>query len=169
MQKYLPDYSSRRHSQRISATPVRTWVAVKQDCPVVCAHCTCMAGIGEACSHIAAVLFTIEGNTRAKKRFTCTSFLCSWHPPSFCAVPFAKLADIDLSTPLQKRKKITLLNKGESSRSSQQTSQAQAPTEEAQELYSELAKTGKPVVLSSVPEYCENYVPLVQKKFYPSR
>ena len=40
-----------RHSQRVSATPVRTWVAVKQDGAVVCAHCTCIAGLGEACSH----------------------------------------------------------------------------------------------------------------------
>ena len=70
----------------------------------------------EACSHIAAVLFTIEGNTQAKKRYKCTSFLCSWHPPSFRAIPFAKLADIDFSTLLQKRKKITLLKKGDLSR-----------------------------------------------------
>ena len=24
----------------------RTWVAVQQDSPVVCTHCTCMAGLG---------------------------------------------------------------------------------------------------------------------------
>ena len=119
-----------RHSQRVSATPVRTWVAVKQDGPVVCAHCTCMAGLGEACSHITALLFTIEGNTQTKKRLTCTSLPCKWLPPSFRAVPFAKLADIDFSTPLQKRKKLTSLNKGESSRSSQPTKQVQEPSEE---------------------------------------
>ena len=157
-----------RHSQRVSATPVRTWVALKQDGPVVCAHCTCMAGLGEACSHIAALLFTIEGNTQTKKRLTCTSLPCSWLPPSFRAVPFAKLADIDFSTPLQKRKKLTSLNKGESSRSSQPTKQVQEPTEEeVQEFYSELAKTGKPVVLSLVPKHCENFVPLSAKGVLP--
>ena len=107
-----------------------------------------MAGIREACSHIAAVLFTIEENTQAKKRFTCTSLPCSWLPPSFHTVSFAKLADIDFSNPFQKRKQITLLNKFESSRSSQQTSQAQTPPEEVQEVYSELAKTGKPATLT---------------------
>ena len=56
-----------RHSQRVSATPVRTWVAVKQDGPVVCAHCTCVAGLGEARSHVAAVLFTMEGNTERRR------------------------------------------------------------------------------------------------------
>ena len=36
-----------------------------------------------------------------------------------------------------------------------------------QELYSELAKTGKQVVLSLVPEYCENYVSLSAKGVLP--
>ena len=132
-----------QYSQRVSATPVRTWVAVKQGCPVVCAYCTCMASLGESYSCIAAVLFTTEGNTH----FTCTSLPCTWHTPSYRAFPFAKLADIDFSILLQKWKKITSLNKGESSSSSQQTNQAQEPTEEVQKLYSELAKTGNPRIL----------------------
>ena len=27
---------------------------------VLCGHCTCIAGLGEVCSHIGAVLFTVE-------------------------------------------------------------------------------------------------------------
>ena len=93
---------------------------------------------------------------------------CSGLPLSFRAVPFARLTDIDFSTPLQKRKKLTSLNKGESSRSSQPTKQVQEPTEEeVQEFYSELAKTGKPVVLSLVPKHCENFVPLSAKGVLP--
>ena len=123
-----------------------------------------MAGLGEACSRIAAVLFTIEGNTQVKKRFTCTSLPCSWLPPSFRAVPFAKLADMDFLTPLQKRKMITLLKKGESSRTV-----ASRPAKPGHQLKKkcrnciELAKTGQPVVLLLVTEYCENYVPLSAK------
>lgn len=30
----------------------------------MCGHCTCMAGLGEVCSHIAAVLFSIETAVR---------------------------------------------------------------------------------------------------------
>ena len=100
-----------QHSQRVSATQVKTWVAVKQDSPVVCAHCACMAGLGEACSHMATLLFTVEGNTQMKNRLTCTSLLCSRFPPSFCTIPFAKLAGIDFSTPLQKQ--ITSLTNSE--------------------------------------------------------
>ena len=111
-----------QHSQRVSATQVKTWVAVKQDSPVVCAHFACMAGLRRGLLTLAAPLFTIEGNTQTKNRLTCTSLLCSWFPP-FCTIPFAKLADIDFSTPLQKQK-ITTLTNSESFRSSQQTNQA---------------------------------------------
>ena len=32
------------HSQRLSASPLRPWVAVTFDGIIVCAHCNCMAG-----------------------------------------------------------------------------------------------------------------------------
>ncbi|KAH7947549.1 hypothetical protein HPB52_013148 [Rhipicephalus sanguineus] len=41
------------HSQAISSQPLEPWLLVKQDGMVEAAHCTCMAGLGEACSHIA--------------------------------------------------------------------------------------------------------------------
>ena len=56
-----------KHSQTLSATPLKVWVGCKSNGEVVAAHCTCMAGIGEACSHIAAVLFAAEANTQVKK------------------------------------------------------------------------------------------------------
>jgi len=43
-----------RHSQRLSSSPVRCWVV---DGCVLFGRCTCMAGLGEACS---ALLFTLE-------------------------------------------------------------------------------------------------------------
>ena len=86
-----------RHSQRVSATPVHARVAVEQVGVVLYAHCTCMAGLG---SHIAAILFTLDANTRTKQ--TCTSLPCSWLPPTLSSV---QIADIDFSAPMQKRKK----------------------------------------------------------------
>ena len=38
-----------RHSQRLSAAPLQPWVAAEDTGVVICAHCTCMAGLGEAC------------------------------------------------------------------------------------------------------------------------
>ena len=52
-----------KHSQSLSSPSLKVWVAFKASGEVLCAHCTCMAGLGEACSHIAAVLFTAEANT----------------------------------------------------------------------------------------------------------
>ena len=88
-----------RHSQSITATPLKLWVVVEQSGVVVCAHCDCMAGLAEACSriYIAAVLFALEANTQVKKSMSCTSLPCTWLPPSFQSVTYAPIANIDLS------------------------------------------------------------------------
>ena len=95
-----------KHSQRISASPLKPWIAVEKVGTVLCAHCTCKAGLGEACSHIAALLFALEANTQMKKTLSCTSLPCSWLPPSFRSVPYAPVSEIDFSTPRQKRIKV---------------------------------------------------------------
>ena len=93
-----------KHSQRLSVPPLKVWVATRQNGVVLCAHCTCMAGIGEACSHVAALLFAAEANTQLKSQHSSTSLPCSWLPPSFRSVPFAEESDIDFTSPSLKRK-----------------------------------------------------------------
>ena len=44
----------------------------------MCAHCNCMAGAGEACSHIAALLYTIWTGVRMRKETAITSERCRW-------------------------------------------------------------------------------------------
>lgn len=105
-----------KHSHRLTVPAVKVWVATKNDGEVMCAHCSCMAGLGEACSHIAALLFAAQTNTELKTQFTCTSFPCSWLPPSFRSVPFAEIAQIDFSSASQKRK--CLMKTSEASSSS---------------------------------------------------
>lgn len=75
-----------KHSQSLSSPSLKVWVAFKASGEVLSAHCTCMAGLGEACSHIAAVLFTAETNTCAKSQFSSTSLPRSWLPPSFQSI-----------------------------------------------------------------------------------
>lgn len=48
-------------------TPLKCWVAVDKDGVVLCGHCLCMAGLGEVCSHVAAVLFLLEDWGRKSK------------------------------------------------------------------------------------------------------
>lgn len=47
-----------KHSQKLSATPAKPWVAVEKIGIAICCHCTCMAGLGKhapilelSCSH----------------------------------------------------------------------------------------------------------------------
>ena len=60
-----------RHSQKLSAPSLQPWVGVEKDGKVLCAHCTCKAGLGEACSHIAALLFAVDANTRITRHRRC--------------------------------------------------------------------------------------------------
>lgn len=45
-------YGTVKHSQRLSASPLEAWAAVERDGLVICAHCNCMAGLGEKHAHM---------------------------------------------------------------------------------------------------------------------
>jgi hypothetical protein len=45
---------------RIHDQPLEPWLIVSDDGSVQSAHCTCLAGLSEGRSHIAAVLFAME-------------------------------------------------------------------------------------------------------------
>lgn len=79
-----------RHSQSVKAAPLLPWVAADKDGTIICSHCTCMAGLGEACSHIAAVLFAVETYNRLTKDNACTSQLCAWLPPTMQNKAYSK-------------------------------------------------------------------------------
>ena len=42
------------------------WLVIERDGSVVNAHCNCMAGIGEVCSHVGALLFSIEAAVKIR-------------------------------------------------------------------------------------------------------
>ena len=84
-----------RHSQSVSAALLQPWVAAETNGTIICAHCTCMAGLGEACSHIAALLFAQESRSKFEKDVACTSVPCQWLAPSLRSVEYSKISDID--------------------------------------------------------------------------
>ena len=84
--------------------PLQAWVAVEKKGLVICGLCNCMAGLGEACSHVAALLFLLDSNTHQKKNLSCTSQPCYWLPPTLKNVPFAKICDIDFTSPKRKHR-----------------------------------------------------------------
>ena len=70
-------------SQRQSktATMYCVWVVIHIDNGwILTANCTCMAGLGSSCSHVAALLFKLEAAAHFKlnNEVACTSKLCAW-------------------------------------------------------------------------------------------
>ena len=65
-----------KYSQSLSLPSLKVWVSVKQSGEVLYAHCSCMAGAVEACSHMASILFMLDMNTQIKQQFSHTSLPC---------------------------------------------------------------------------------------------
>ncbi|KAG5865962.1 hypothetical protein JTB14_012191 [Gonioctena quinquepunctata] len=68
-------------SQRTREKPLHVWVIVLPDGAVPCAHCTCMAGLSEVCSHVAAILFYLEARPSSEE-VSCTETTARWPVPS---------------------------------------------------------------------------------------
>ncbi|KAG4066124.1 hypothetical protein HA402_010326 [Bradysia odoriphaga] len=49
-----------KHSYRVNLKALKCWIVVDKSGIILSGHCDCMAGLGEVCSHIAAVLFLLE-------------------------------------------------------------------------------------------------------------
>ena len=55
-----------------------------------------MAGLGEVCSHVGAILFYLESANRT--RLTCTQTSCVWKEPAYVeAIPYVPIAELTLS------------------------------------------------------------------------
>ena len=52
------------HSMRVNEKPVLVWLISNASGEINTAHCTCMAGLGESCSHVGATLFFMETATK---------------------------------------------------------------------------------------------------------
>ena len=67
-------------SMRLNSKSHEPWVVAALDGVVQCAHCTCMAGLGEVCSHVGAILFKVEMGVRlGLTKKSCTSEACKWN------------------------------------------------------------------------------------------
>jgi len=157
-----------KHSQTLSAPPLKTWVACKSNGLVIVAHCTCMAGTGEVCSHIAAILFAADANTQVKQQQSCTSLPCSWLPPSFRTVEYLPVSEIDFTTPKQKRK-IGLPSAPSSAPATKKVCAVSTPTElELNDHFTKLSKTKlRPLLLSLESNFNNDFVPLYARGLLP--
>ena len=58
-----------RHSQSVYSPLLHPWVAAEKYGTILCVHCTCMAGLVEACAYTAAVLFLAEAKQYNEEKY----------------------------------------------------------------------------------------------------
>ena len=151
------------HSQRARDTPLKVWFLAEKDGTVIAAHCDCMAGLCEACSHVGAVLFAVESGVRIRDSTTCTQEKSKWMLPSHVReIPYLPVCDMDFTSA---KKKYDLMVENEVTPSGTRsdpgikTTGIPAPTADEQKFFFEsISKTQvKPAVLSLVPPFNEQF------------
>ncbi|XP_019861952.1 PREDICTED: uncharacterized protein LOC109590481 [Amphimedon queenslandica] len=78
------------------------WVITKPDGTIICGHCTCMAGLGESCSHVAAVLFKVECAVRLGHT-SVTAQKCLWNESFVSKITPSTVLDINFKRPKCRR------------------------------------------------------------------
>ena len=126
-----------------------------------------MAGLGETCTHIAAILFYLEATARIQgATTTCTQQTCQWIVPAyFKKIEYLPIKNIDFTSALGKKMKldevIDAMEPSTSKSSKTYPATGEKPTEsEMANFFDSLSKCKtKPAVLSVVPVFSENHVP----------
>ncbi|KAJ8964484.1 hypothetical protein NQ314_004771 [Rhamnusium bicolor] len=91
------------HSQRLHEKLLSPWIICKKEGSIISAHCDCVAGLREVCTHVAAVLFSIDEAVRKLEDVTRTGVKAYWMPPSNKPVEPKLIYEMDLSSPKRKR------------------------------------------------------------------
>ena len=129
------------------------------DGKILTAHCDCMAGLGETCSHVSSLLWVIAVGTEKRDSLTVTQKTAYWvMPPAVRSVTYAPIKNINFTG---KKKKAATNVKDDSSKSTKRRKLDNPTAEEKAQFLDALAscENAKPTVLAIMPEYCEKYVP----------
>ena len=158
-------YLQVNHSQRLNDPQLKPWVVVAEDGQVKGAHCNCVAGLGEACSHIGSILFyLLELVAKKEETVSVTSKKCRWSQPSresLKKVDYAEGRNIIFNNSQRiKKRKVA--------ETDAQHGIPPLNDNEATALYSSLAKcTGlnkklvKPAILSLISGHADAYIPSI--------
>ncbi|XP_016366014.1 uncharacterized protein LOC107706719 [Sinocyclocheilus rhinocerous] len=158
------------HSQRLSEAPLKAWVIISSTGEVSSAHCTCMAGVAETCTHVGALLFKVEATVRCREMRTVTDKPAYWILPSNVNKVHSEVGhQIDYTSASATRKSLNgLLNAETVSRPGLRTCARKLTTpppthSELTQFYADLHKAdGKSAILSVLPQYCEEFKDPVQ-------
>lgn len=131
---------------------------------VVLAHCTCMTGLGEACSHIGATLFYLETTVKHRSDIACTDKENRW-----LSAYWKKLVcfffHCESALRVYKIKKRCLDEVQSCTAKVLRTSKPiqYRPTGDQWEIFEAYAANTKPAYLLLVDEYADTYVPTAAK------
>ena len=157
-------------------TTPKAWIIVEQKGKILPAHCNCMAGLGETCSHVEALLFYVEAAVRIRDSKTVTQEKAYWLLPSAHKdVEYKEVADIDFTAPkILKRKMDYQIDNGSKNPKSQTQRKScferygDPTNQDVSDFYTALSKCGsKPARLSIISPYSKNYVPKLLNDTYP--
>ena len=163
------------HSQRPRETPLRPWVIAHKDGTVLAAHCNCMAGLGEACTHVAALLFAVEANVQIREMKTVTQEKAYWMlmlPSSLKKLNHSPIANINFTSAKTKVSQLAENSVDTSSVICNKTKPQNhlvPPTQsEADDFFQNLHATGaRSVILSLTSPYSDEFVPLSMQSVLP--
>lgn len=146
------------HSQSLSLGPLTAWLLMKADGRVVFGHCLCMAGLGETCSHTAALLFYMEMGLEIEKSKSCTDGSNQWLPAHKRKVVPSPIAEMNFSSAKMRRRE--LMSGDASTTQLVQRDKAPPPTsEELNELFGSIISSGlRPAAAATNPRYSDLYV-----------
>eukprot|EP00794_Sanderia_malayensis_P002736 gene2736-3161_t len=159
------------HSQRLSETPPSPWIIADKSGSILSAHCNCMAGLGESCSHVSAVLFYLDYAVRLRDSKTVTEKKAYWTiPGALKGIEYSEIKDIDFTSP--KRLKKQLEKKCMQLEEKELADKCQGPFvpsgQEMAKLFSEVNNSGtKSSILSIVPPYSKQFIPKALQNIYP--
>ncbi|XP_043227776.1 uncharacterized protein LOC122384449 [Amphibalanus amphitrite] len=137
------------HSQKLSEKPLVPWVVCGESGRVHTAHCNCMAGLGESCSHVASLLWAAEAGVKKRDSLTVTDKKAYWVMPSAVSKVQPKPLRYIQFTPATSKPK------------AKHHMPVDGPSQgELDSLFKALSQSGsKPAVLSLIEPYAEAYVP----------
>nr|XP_002158196.2 uncharacterized protein LOC100211323 [Hydra vulgaris] len=169
-EKYVLIHGRVKHSQKMNDVPLHPWIISEKSGNIVCAHCNCMAGLGESCSHVGAVLFHIECAVKIRNSKTCTDEKAYWLLPSSKKIEFKPVSDIDFTSP--KSLQCNLNNKVQGiiyDKKIAHRKSVSIPTkDETDKFFLDLSQCGtKPAILSIIPGFTKPYKPSIITEKYP--
>lgn len=152
------------HSQRPRETPLKPWIITEKDGKILGGHCDCMAGLGETCTHISAMLFYIETKVRIRESTTVTQEAAYWKlPAAFKIVTYLPVSEIDFTSAKTKKKQIDALvysNEFHTPSKRKVKEVAEASFEDLSMLFDKLTESdSKAAILSVVPGHCHIFKP----------